>query len=178
MVTLRIFYGIGIILFVFNIFFAIHNIVKYLVRRKIGGRLIHLFYFVVIVINMALLSQYIIFIIRPNYDRYRLYITREVPYVGLLDLVIMSSMFMIGTIILVKMYQLSLSIRLFIGLLSTKASKMRKYNIYVFSIACNLLYAALTIFIECKQNDIMMSIAGIVFYVLLTVCYSLTIIHL
>ena len=55
-VILRILYGIGLILYTINILFAIHNIAKYLVRRKIGGRLIKLFYLLVIVINVALFS--------------------------------------------------------------------------------------------------------------------------
>ena len=177
-VILRILYGIGLILYTINILFAIHNIAKYLVRRKIGGRLIKLFYLLVIVINVALFSQFTILLIKPQYCEYMVKITGEKSYVAVIELVISCSMFMIGTLILVKMYQLSISIRQFLSLLTPKTAQIRKYTIFAVSTVCNVLYATLTIFWMSRNKPKMLCIKCLTFYGLLSVCYSLIIIHL
>ena len=125
-VTLRVMFGIGIILFSINIALAIHNIDQYLVRKRIAGNLVTFFYIIVIVINTAQLIQYIIFLIKPQYDIYRHHLASEKPFIAVLDWVIMISMFAIGTIMLVNMYQLSISIRQFLSLLTLNESKRLK----------------------------------------------------
>ena len=178
-ITMRVLYSIGTILFALNFGLASHNIIRYLILDKIGGKLTKLFYLPVVMLNLAQVYLYILLACDPNDDKFKFHINSLKPTIGVLDWIILSCMYAIGCIVVVQMYQLSDSIRQFL------TSDIANSNICViYLLACVIfgLYATLTLIFEYlvteTNRNAPLEYIFIGFYSLLSLGYSLTMVHL
>ena len=137
-----------------------------------------MFYILVILLNIAQLGQYSILFLDPGSDVCRLDLTCRRAFIAVLDWVIMTAMFAIGTVVAYKMYQLSISLRKFLGLISAESVSRHKKWMYIFYSLCNIIYAALNLYEMALGNIGMISVLAMSFYIILTFFYSLTIVQL
>ena len=114
---------IGILLFSFNLAFAIYNLIKYPIRGRKGGRLVMIFYILTIILCLSEISRKVL--LSRKMDSYSLLWTGddEVDAEDVLAYVIYSTMIEISVQVIVNMFQVRVAIQKDLRILSASTAE-------------------------------------------------------
>ena len=100
--------GIGIVLFTFNLAFAIYNVSKHMFKRKKRGKVIMAFYSLVLTLSFVSIVTFALQIHDPNEGPFD---DDGITAIEVLNYIIHTTMITIGVIVVITMYQVMISVR-------------------------------------------------------------------
>ena len=117
------------IFFSINLLFALHNIIRYLIRRKIGSKLTYIFYVFVIIHSGTHLMMYLHLACDPSRNPF-MFDATTLTMVSILEWIGSTSMVCIGWLVAATMYQLTISVRQNFGLITATDARKQKRLVY------------------------------------------------
>ena len=125
---MQVLYCLGVTFFGLNFIFTAHNIIVYFIGRKLGSGLVYIFYGLVCLQTLIHIFLFAILAANPDHDTF--YSKDESDYKLSIDDFLEAGgetmMFAIGCIVVVQMFQLTMSLRLFLNKISIEKADCQK----------------------------------------------------
>ena len=115
--TIQVLCGTGLLLFALKLAFAVHNVIFYLIKRRERGKIIIIFYVLVMMLCLSSIAMYALSLSNPDIGPI-LFDDDGVELDDIFQYIIHASIISIGVIVIVTMYQVMISVRTMMGLTS------------------------------------------------------------
>ena len=122
-------YGTGLLLFTMNFLYALHHVVKYIIKQRRTGKLVTIFYVLVLLICVCQMIQYAILLFDPQKAKF-LMKDHKVNAMNVINYVIYVAMIEIGVIVIVTMFYVMLTVRQYMSLVTAHRARIYKRVLY------------------------------------------------